>query len=73
MAQNPVLAPVDALDTPDAVTPSEVDAAPSPGAVLAEPCLEFAAQFEEPGVCAGCGWLEDDHQAAIETTTSIAA
>lgn len=26
-----------------------------------EPCPEFTADSVEPGVCTGCGWLEDDH------------
>ena len=37
-------------------TETDVDAV-----VAWEPCLEFAADPTEPGVCAGCGWLEDDH------------
>jgi hypothetical protein len=45
---------------------------PSP-TVLAEACLAFEAEPEEPGVCGACGWLEEEHQAAIEPATSIAA
>jgi hypothetical protein len=41
--------------------------------VLAEACMEFTADHDEPGVCAACGWLDHEHPAAIETTTSIAA
>jgi hypothetical protein len=26
-----------------------------------EPCPDFTPDAAEPGVCAGCGWLEDDH------------
>jgi hypothetical protein len=45
----------------------------SAASVLVEACLEFEAEVDEPGVCAACGWLEEEHQAAIETATSIAA
>ena len=41
--------------------------------VLAEACFEFTPEPDEPGVCACCGWLEEEHQAAIEPATSIAA
>jgi hypothetical protein len=30
-------------------------------AVLADRCGTFAADPDEPGVCAGCGWLADEH------------
>ena len=33
-------------------------------AVLLEVCGEFVTGPEEAGVCAQCGWLEDDHVAA---------
>jgi hypothetical protein len=46
---------------------------PSAPPVLAEACFDFAPELDEPGVCAGCGWLEEEHQAAIDPATSIAA
>ena len=30
-------------------------------AVLLEVCGTFVADPEEAGICAACGWLEDDH------------
>jgi hypothetical protein len=30
-------------------------------AVLADRCDTFAAEIDEPGICAGCGWLRDEH------------
>jgi hypothetical protein len=32
--------------------------------VTYEPCPEFAASDLEPGICAHCGWLDDEHPAA---------
>lgn len=32
-----------------------------PPEVLLEPCEAFEHRFEDPGVCAACGWLADDH------------
>jgi hypothetical protein len=32
-----------------------------------EPCPEFAADPAEPGLCATCGWLEDDHEIEVPT------
>ncbi len=42
--------------------PAETGLAP---AVDWEPCPEFGTDPAEPGVCAGCGWLEDDHAAEV--------
>lgn len=42
--------------------PTEAAVAP---AVDWEPCPEFGADATEPGVCAGCGWLEDDHAVEV--------
>ena len=33
-------------------------------AIAYEPCLEFAPDAAEPGICDGCGWLEDEHSPA---------
>lgn len=40
--------------------PTESRAGLAP-AVAWEPCPEFVADETDPGVCADCGWLEDDH------------
>jgi hypothetical protein len=29
--------------------------------VLADRCDCFAGDIDEPGICAGCGWLRDEH------------
>ncbi len=29
--------------------------------VLADRCDSFAGDLDEPGICAGCGWLRDEH------------
>lgn len=42
-------------------------------AVLLEACSAFAALPDEPGICAACGWLEDDHAATSEPTSEPAA
>ncbi|MGZ4713715.1 MAG: hypothetical protein ACXVJZ_13020 [Acidimicrobiia bacterium] len=34
----------------------------APG-VAYEPCPEFTASEAEPGICAHCGWLDDEHVA----------
>ena len=34
--------------------------------VLLEPCSSFAALGDEPGICATCGWLEEDHPSLVE-------
>ena len=30
-------------------------------AVLADRCDTFAGDADEPGICACCGWLRDEH------------
>jgi hypothetical protein len=32
-----------------------------------EPCAVFVADTVEVAVCAGCGWLDDDHGRAVRT------
>jgi hypothetical protein len=31
--------------------------------VAFEACETFDAEETEPGICAGCGWLDDEHTA----------
>ena len=31
--------------------------------VAFEACPTFDADLTEPGICAGCGWLDDEHAA----------
>ncbi len=31
--------------------------------VALEACARFDADVAEPGICAGCGWLDDEHRA----------
>lgn len=38
--------------------------------VLADCCDTFAGDTDEPGICAGCGWLHDEH---IDRSEPIAA
>jgi len=33
---------------------------PAPG-VAFEACENFDSDVTEPGICAGCGWLDDEH------------
>jgi hypothetical protein len=37
-------------------------AAPVDIRVSIEACTRFDADADEPGVCACCGWLEDEHE-----------
>ena len=30
--------------------------------VALEACARFDADVAEPGICAGCGWLDDEHR-----------
>ena len=34
--------------------------------VLADRCGTFAGDPDEPGICAGCGWLRDEHHRPLE-------
>jgi hypothetical protein len=45
-------------------TPSKPETGIAP-AVEWEPCPEFVTDDAEPGVCAGCGWFEDDHTVEV--------
>jgi hypothetical protein len=45
----------------------EVDVAEDSSLVRFQPCEAFCAEPEadsEAGICAACGWLEEDHRAA---------
>ena len=45
-----------------AATPATVTTLEAP-LVLIDPCTGFSASAAEPGICAGCGWLDDEHAA----------
>lgn len=40
--------------------------------VLADRCGTFIADPDEPGICAGCGWLRDEHP-EVEVAQPLAA
>ncbi len=40
--------------------------------VLADRCGTFVADPDEPGICAGCGWLREEHP-EIEVAPPLAA
>ena len=48
-------------------------AEPIEAAVAYEPCVGFAPDAAEPGICAGCGWLEDEHPTTPHPVTEVPA
>ncbi len=41
--------------------------------VLADRCGAFAGDPDEPGICATCGWLHDEHQDTDALSRPVAA